>query len=50
MVGMLQAIPRTPLDERLQREQRLIEDDPNCTFIKFTREAISGRLRTYNSG
>ncbi|MCX6926315.1 MAG: radical SAM protein [Verrucomicrobia bacterium] len=33
MVGMLQAIPRTPLYERLQREQRLVEQDPNCNFV-----------------
>jgi hypothetical protein len=32
MVGMLQAIPHTPLYERLQREQRLVEQDPNCNF------------------
>ncbi len=33
MVGMLQAIPRTPLYARLQREGRLIEEDPNCNFV-----------------
>jgi radical SAM superfamily enzyme YgiQ (UPF0313 family) len=33
MVGMLQAIPRTPLYERLQRDGRLVEDDPNCNFV-----------------
>ena len=33
MVGMLQAIPRTPLYERLKREGRLVEDDLNCNFI-----------------
>jgi radical SAM superfamily enzyme YgiQ (UPF0313 family) len=33
MVGMLQAIPRTPLYERLQRENRLVEHDPNCNFV-----------------
>jgi len=33
MVGMLQAIPRTPLYERLRREGRLVEDDPNCNFV-----------------
>ena len=33
MVGMLQAIPRTPLYERLRRENRLVEDDPNCNFV-----------------
>lgn len=33
MVGMLQAIPRTPLYERLQREGRLVEEDPSCNFV-----------------
>ncbi len=33
MVGMLQAIPTTPLYERLKREGRLVEDDPNCNFV-----------------
>jgi radical SAM superfamily enzyme YgiQ (UPF0313 family) len=33
MVGMLQAIPKTPLYERLEREGRLVEDDPNCNFV-----------------
>ena len=33
MVGMLQAIPRTPLYERLQREGRLYEEGPGCNFI-----------------
>jgi radical SAM superfamily enzyme YgiQ (UPF0313 family) len=33
MVGILQAIPRTPLYERLQREGRLIEGDSDCNFI-----------------
>ena len=33
MVGMLQAIPKTPLYDRLQREGRLIENEPNCNFI-----------------
>jgi radical SAM superfamily enzyme YgiQ (UPF0313 family) len=42
MVGMLQAIPRTPLYERLEREGRLVEDDPNCNFIpkQMTREEL----------
>lgn len=42
MVGMLQAIPRTPLYERLQREGRLVEDDPNCNFIpkQMSREEL----------
>jgi radical SAM superfamily enzyme YgiQ (UPF0313 family) len=33
MVGMLQAIPRTPLYQRLQREGRLYEEGPGCNFI-----------------
>ncbi len=33
MVGMLQAIPRTPLYERLQREGRLVEEDASCNFV-----------------
>ena len=33
MVGMLQAIPTTPLYERLEKENRLVEEDPNCNFI-----------------
>ncbi len=42
MVGMLQAIPRTPLYKRLQEEGRLVEDDPNCNFIpkQMTREEL----------
>ena len=42
MVGMLQAIPRTPLYERLQREQRLVEEDPNCNFVprQMSREEL----------
>ncbi len=42
MVGMLQAIPRTPLYERLQKEGRLIEEDPNCNFIpkQMTRDQL----------
>ena len=32
MVGMLQAIPSTPLYKRLELEGRLIPDDPNCNF------------------
>ncbi len=42
MVGMLQAIPRTPLYERLQREGRLVEEDPNCNFVpkQMTREEL----------
>ena len=33
MVGMLQAIPRTPLYERLQREGRLVNEDPSCNIV-----------------
>jgi len=33
MVGMLQAIPRTPLYERLQWEGRLCEEGTGCNFI-----------------
>ena len=42
MVGMLQAIPSTPLYKRLQREGRLIENDPNCNFIpqQMTRDEL----------
>ena len=32
MVGMLQAIPTTPLYERLEKEGRLVMEDPNCNF------------------
>jgi radical SAM superfamily enzyme YgiQ (UPF0313 family) len=42
MVGMLGAIPRTPLYERLEREGRLVEDDPNVNFHpkQMTREEL----------
>jgi len=42
MVGMLQAIPKTPLYERLRREGRLVEDDPNCNFVpkQMSREEL----------
>jgi len=42
MVGMLQAIPKTPLYERLKREGRLVEDDPNCNFVpkQMSREEL----------
>jgi radical SAM superfamily enzyme YgiQ (UPF0313 family) len=33
MVGMLQAIPKTPLYERLKRDGRLVEEDPSCNFV-----------------
>jgi radical SAM superfamily enzyme YgiQ (UPF0313 family) len=42
MVGMLQAIPTTPLYERLEKEGRLVADDPNCNIIpkQMTREEL----------
>jgi radical SAM superfamily enzyme YgiQ (UPF0313 family) len=42
MVGMLGAIPKTPLYERLEKEGRLVEDDPNCNFHpkQMTREEL----------
>lgn len=42
MVGMLQAIPRTPLYERLKREGRLVEEDPSCNFVpkQMTRQEL----------
>jgi radical SAM superfamily enzyme YgiQ (UPF0313 family) len=42
MVGMLQAIPRTPLYERLRSEQRLVGEDPNCNFVpkQMSREEL----------
>lgn len=33
MVGMLGAIPKTPLYDRLKKEGRLVEDDPNLNFV-----------------
>lgn len=33
MVGMLQAIPKTPLYERLHRDGRLVEEDLSCNFV-----------------
>lgn len=33
MVGMLQAIPKTPLYNRLKLDGRLVEEDPSCNFI-----------------
>ncbi len=44
MVGMLQAIPSTPLYKRLGEEGRLVEDDPNCNFVpkQMTREELRG--------
>ena len=42
MVGMLQAIPTTPLYERLKKEGRLVEEDPNCNFVpkQMSRDAL----------
>lgn len=42
MVGMLGAIPTTPLYKRLEEEGRLIEGDPNMNFhpAKMTREVL----------
>ena len=42
MVGMLQAIPRTPLYERLHAEGRLVEEDPSCNFVpkQMTRDEL----------
>ncbi|MCH7728308.1 MAG: B12-binding domain-containing radical SAM protein [Planctomycetes bacterium] len=41
MVGMLQAIPTTPLHKRLKEEGRLV-DDPNCNFVpkQMSREEL----------
>jgi len=42
MVGMLQAIPKTPLYERLQKAGRLVEEDPSCNFVpqQMTRDEL----------
>ncbi len=42
MVGMLQAIPKTPLYERLKRDGRLVEEDPSCNFVpkQMTRDEL----------
>jgi radical SAM superfamily enzyme YgiQ (UPF0313 family) len=42
MVGMLQAIPRTPLYDRLKREGRLVEEDPSCNLVpqQMTRDEL----------
>jgi radical SAM superfamily enzyme YgiQ (UPF0313 family) len=42
MVGVLGAIPKTPLYERLEKEGRLYLDDPNCNFVpkQMTREEL----------
>ena len=33
MVGMLSAVPKTPLYERLEKDGRLRLDDPNCNIV-----------------
>jgi radical SAM superfamily enzyme YgiQ (UPF0313 family) len=43
MVGILQAIPTTPLYERLRKEGRLVEEDPNCNFVP--RQMTRGELK-----
>ena len=42
MVGILMAIPTTPLYERLEKAGRLVEEDPNCNFVpeQMTREEL----------
>ncbi len=42
MVGMLEAIPKTPLYERLEKDGRLYHEDPNCNFEpkQMTREDL----------
>ena len=42
MIGMLTAIPKTPLYKRLQEEGRLDDSDPNCNIIpkQMTREEL----------
>ncbi len=42
MVGMLQAIPKTPLYERLKRDGRLVEEDPACNVVpqQMTRDEL----------
>jgi radical SAM superfamily enzyme YgiQ (UPF0313 family) len=42
MVGMLMAVPKTPLHKRLKEEGRLFEEDPNCNFVpkQMTREQL----------
>jgi radical SAM superfamily enzyme YgiQ (UPF0313 family) len=42
MVGMLQAIPTTPLYKRLEQEGRLFEEDANCNFFpkQMTRDEL----------
>ena len=47
MVGMLQAIPTTPLYERLEGEGRLVMEDPNCNFVpkQMTRDELVNGYR-----
>jgi len=42
MVGMLQAIPKTPLYERLKKDGRLVEEDPSCNLVpkQMTRDEL----------
>lgn len=42
MAGMLQATPKTPLYERLQRDGRLVEEHPSCNFVpqQMSREEL----------
>ena len=42
MVGMLQAIPKTPLHARLKAAGRLVEEDPSCNFVpqQMTRKEL----------
>ena len=42
MVGMLGAIPTTPLYDRLKAAGRLVEDDPNCNIVpaQMTRDQL----------
>lgn len=48
MVGMLQAIPKTPLYDRLKREGRLVEDDPSCNFVPQQMSRDELRLGYWN--
>lgn len=42
MVGMLQAVPKTPLYDRLKKDGRLVEEDPSCNFVpqQMTRDEL----------
>ena len=48
MVGMLQAIPKTPLYDRLKRDGRLVEEDPSCNFVP--KQMTRDELRTKATG